>query len=111
MGSRKKGKPAKDGEPDKNVTFNDVATSFVNTVYALVFGLKGRTGGAQDYGADGLFVCAVEALHTARATKNLEDFLKSAAYATAAAMKASGTWDYPMAEPRAAKKEDEEEKG
>ena len=91
-----KGKPA--------VTFDDVAASFTRTTHAILLGLKSRTGGAQDYGADGLFVCAVEALHTARATKTLEDYLKSAAYSLAAALKASGTWDYPVAAPAEVKK-------
>ncbi len=87
-----------EGAPAKAVpTFNDAATSFVRTTYAILVGLKGRAGGAQEYGADGLFVCAVEALNTARASKSLEDFLKAAAYSLAAALKSSGAWDYPVA--------------
>ena len=94
----KKGKPQKK-QAAPLTTFDEAAVSFTRTAYAILVGLKGRTGGAQDYGADGLFVCAVEALHTARASKNLEDYLKAAAYSLAAALKASGAWDYPVAKP------------
>ncbi len=85
-------------------TFNEAATAFTRTMYAILAGLKNRTGGAQDYGADGLFVCAVEALHTARASKRLEDYLKAAAYSLAAALKSSGAWDYPVVAPAEAEK-------
>ena len=99
-----KGKQA-EAAPVKAVpTFDEAATAFTRTAYAILAGLKNRTGGAQDYGADGLFVCAVEALHTARASKRLEDYLKAAAYSLAAALKSSGAWDYPVTAPAKAEK-------
>jgi hypothetical protein len=109
MGSKKRAKKAKT-KIKPVVTFEDVASSFMRTVYAIMLGLKARTGGAHNYGADGLFHVAVESLETARATRNLEDFLKSAAYSTAAAMKASGAWDFPVAEKPKPEEKPEEEK-
>jgi hypothetical protein len=87
-----------DGAPI--TSFKDVTEAFINTVGQVVLALKQRPGGAANYGTDGLFVAAVEALHTARASKNLEDFLKAAAYSVSAALKACGAWEYPLEVPK-----------
>ncbi len=108
MGSKKKNKEKVVEEETPVVTFTDVLNSFATTVASIVAGLKSRQGGAHAYGADGLFVCAVESLHNARGSKNLEDYLKAAGYAIAAAMKAANVWDYPL-EQAEEKKEDKTE--
>lgn len=77
-------------------SFKQMTEAFINTVGQIVLSLRVRAGGASTYGADGLFVAAVETLHTARINKNLEDYLKGAAYAVAAALYASGAWEYPL---------------
>ena len=98
----KKSQPVEvDGE--RIVSFKDMTEAFVNTVGQIVLALKQRPGGAATYGTDGLFVAAVEALHTARATKSLEDFLKAAAYSVGAALKACGAWEYPLEAPKPTK--------
>ena len=94
-----------DGE--RIVSFKDMTEAFVNTVGQIVLALKQRPGGAATYGTDGLFVAAVEALHTARATKSLEDFLKAAAYSVGAALKACGAWEYPLEAPKSDKPTEE----
>lgn len=81
------------------VSFKRMTEAFINTVGQIVLSLKLRPGGAANYGTDGLFVASVEALHTARASKNMEDFLKAAAYAVSAALKSCGAWEYPIEEP------------
>ena len=98
----------------KIVSFKDMTEAFINTVGQIVLALKQRSGGAANYGADGLFVAAVETLHTARDKKSLEDFLRAAAYSVAAALKACGAWEYPLTleeekeESKKSKKEKEE---
>ena len=87
------------------VSFDEMLEAFAATVTSLVRSLKGRTGGAAEFGTDGLFVCAVESLHTARGARNLEDFLKSAAYSVSAALVACGAWEYP---PRPAEEQEDE---
>ncbi len=94
----------------KIVSFKEMTEAFINTVGQIVIALKQRPGGASSYGADGLFVAAVEALHTARGNKNLEDFLKAAAYSVGAALKSCGAWDYPMEAPKSSKKSKKEGK-
>ena len=85
----------------KIVSFKAMTEAFINTVGQIVLSLKQRQGGAANYGTDGLFVAAVETLHTARSSKNsLEDFLKAAAYSVSAALKACGAWEYPMDAPK-----------
>lgn len=84
----------------KIVSFKDMTEAFINTVGQIVLALKQRSGGASSYGADGLFVAAVETLHTARDKKSLEDFLRAAAYSVGAALKACGAWEYPMEVPK-----------
>lgn len=80
----------------KTASFKQMTETFINTVGQIVLTLKIRTGGASTYGADGLFVAAVESLHTARQNKNLEDYLKAAAYSVGAALKSCGAWEYPL---------------
>lgn len=92
------------------VSFKEMTEVFINTVGQIVLSLKARPGGAANYGTDGLFVASVEALHTARATKDLEDFLKAAAYAVSAALKSCGAWEYPMEVPKLSKKSKKEGK-
>lgn len=109
MGSKKrkvKAAPEPTQVGPRVVSFDEMLESFTATVTSLVRSLKGRTGGAAEFGADGLFVCAVESLHTARGARNLEDFLKSAAYSVSAALAACGAWEYP---PRPAEDQAEPE--
>ena len=82
--------------PAKTVSFKQMTETFINTVGQIVLTLKIRTGGASTYGADGLFIAAVESLHTARQNKSLEDYLKAAAYSVGAALKSCGAWEYPL---------------
>ena len=84
----------------KIVSFKDMTEAFINTVGQIVLALKQRSDGAANYGADGLFVAAVEALHTARGNKSLEDFLRAAAYSVGAALKSCGAWEYPLESPK-----------
>ncbi len=103
MGSKKKRAPnSKKAVPAVDapiVTFKEMTEAFINTTGQIVLAMKVRPGGAATYGTDGLFVAAVEALHTARQSKNLEDFLKAAAYSIGAALKACGAWEYPLELP------------
>ena len=82
--------------PVKITSFKEMTEAFINTVGQIVLTLKVRAGGAATYGVDGLFVAAIESLHTAQQNKNLEDFLKGAAYSVAAALKSCGAWEYPL---------------
>ncbi|KKK92461.1 hypothetical protein LCGC14_2702710 [marine sediment metagenome] len=82
--------------PVKITSFKEMTEAFINTVGQIVLTLKVRAGGAATYGADGLFVAAVELLHTARQNKSLEDYLKAAAYSVGAALKSCGAWEYPL---------------
>ncbi len=111
MGSKKKNKDKVEKEAKPVVTFTDVLNSFATTAASIVAGLKSRQGGAHAYGADGLFVCAVESLHNARGSKNLEDYLKAAGYSIAAAMKAANVWEYPLEQTKAEEKKEEEKEG
>ena len=77
-------------------SFKQMTEAFINTVGQIVLAMKMRPGGAATYGADGLFVAAVELLHTARQNKSLEDYLKAAAYSVGAALKSCGAWEYPL---------------
>ena len=107
MGSKKKTtKKSAVVKTEPVVTFTDVLNSFATTAASIVAGLKSRQGGAHAYGADGLFVCAVESLHNARGSKNLEDYLKAAGYSIAAAMKAANVWEYPLAQAEEKKEEE-----
>ena len=90
--------PVKKTEPAVKVPvdFKQMTEAFINTVGQIVLAMKVRPGGASTYGADGLFVAAVESLHTARQNKSLEDYLKAAAYSVGAALKSCGAWEYPL---------------
>ncbi len=101
--------------PAKTTSFKQMTEAFINTVGQIVLAMKMRPGGAATYGADGLFVAAVESLHTARQNKSLEDFLKAAAYSVGAALKSCGAWEYPLTleeekeEPKKAVKKNKKE--
>ncbi len=99
--AKKRAKKPRPVEVDgvKIMSFKEMTEAFINTVGQIVLALKQRSGGAASYGADGLFVAAVETLHTARDKKSLEDFLRAAAYSVGAALKSCGAWEYPLTKP------------
>ncbi len=96
--------------PVKVTSFKQMTEVFINTVGQIVLTMKVRPGGASTYGTDGLFVAAVESLHTARQSKNIEDYLKAAAYSVGAALKSCGAWEYPLMSEEEGKPKEEPKK-
>ena len=82
-------------EPTPAPYFEDLLDRFAEAAVAQAQELKTRQVGAHTYGADGLFVMALETLTSAQRTRDPRGYITAAAYALAAVVHAVGAWDSP----------------
>ena len=90
--------------------FENILSALLDALGQKVMVLRTRTGGAQEYGTDAMFVCATEALTVARQMKSIDNYVLAAAYTLVAALQLMNQWDTgltPRPETPAPEKEEQ----
>ncbi|HEC64442.1 MAG TPA: hypothetical protein ENI23_04030 [bacterium] len=101
MTKKKKKVTVKKEEPA--VYFENVLDAILNVVRQKIGGFRLRSGGAQEYGPEGMFICANETLSSARNDRDYNQYILSAAYSISAAMQILKQWNInllPAPEPK-----------
>lgn len=102
----KKKEKKKEEVKENPVYFENVLDSILNLVRQKVGEVRVRPGGAQEYGAVGMFICANEALSEARTTNNYHSLIAASAYSIAASMQMINQWNIELLpKPKEIKKE------